>query len=368
MREILDHIQLRPKFCVWEITFTCNMRCLHCASRLNEGWTRGEELSLEEIRRVGKELAALGCEKVILSGGEALLRPDWESIARYLVSLGLKVSLISNGLIIDGPKARRIKDAGICRVALSLDGLASTHNYIRQHPDSFHRVRRAFDALKEQDLPVNFVTHINRLNLPELGAMEEFISGLGADVWRLQLGSPVGRMESHPELLVQPEDLPEIADFIVAAKNRGRVTISVGDNIGYFSPHEAALRHTPNRQGWDFWCGCAAGCLNIGIESQGDVKGCLSLQSERFVEGNVRNQSLREIWQKKGSFSYNRDFQPENLHGYCYGCEFGEICRGGCVFMAYGATGSPHNNPYCLHRVMKKGAAPALPQDETSGK
>jgi radical SAM protein with 4Fe4S-binding SPASM domain len=204
-------------------------------------------------------------------------------------------------------------------------------------------------------LPVNFVTHINRLNLPELGALEEFISALGADVWRLQLGSPLGRLKGHPKLLIEPEDLPEIADFIVAAKKRRQVTISVGDNIGYFSHHEFELRNTPNRQGLNFWCGCSAGCLNIGIESQGNVKGCLSLQSDQFVEGNVRHQSLMNIWQKKGNFSYTRDFQPENLHGYCYGCEFGEICRGGCVFMAYGATGSPHNNPYCLHRVMKKG-------------
>jgi radical SAM protein with 4Fe4S-binding SPASM domain len=354
MREILDHIRLRPKYCVWEITFRCNMRCLHCASSLNDGRSRGDELSPYEALNLCNDLRALGCEKVILSGGEALLREDWEQIARQLVSLGIYVSLISNGFLIDEAIAKRIKGAGLHRVALSLDGMESTHNYIRGNADSFRRVCQAISFLKKQGVLVNLVTHINTMNLPELWYMEDLITSLGADVWRIQLGSPMGRMGSHPELVVQPEDLPAIADFVVEAKRRKRLAISVGDNIGYFSHHEAELRNTPNRSGLNFWCGCSAGCLNIGIESNGNVKGCLSLQSDRFVEGNIRSEPLRQIWEKKGNFAYTRDFATESLHGHCQNCQYGEICRGGCMFMAFGATGSLHNNPYCLHAVMKK--------------
>ncbi len=81
------------------------------------------------------------------------------------------------------------------------------------------------------------------------------------------------------------------------------------------------------------------------------MKGCLSLQSEIFVEGNVREQPLEAIWNRRGAFAYTRGFRPPDLHGFCQGCEFGEICRGGCTFMAFGATGSPHNNPFCLYRI-----------------
>jgi radical SAM protein with 4Fe4S-binding SPASM domain len=158
-------------------------------------------------------------------------------------------------------------------------------------------------------------------------------------------------MAQHPELHIAPEQLPEVADFIVSAKSRGKVYIDVGDNVGYFGRQEIELRRGAEPALFGFWCGCSAGCLTVGIEANGNVRGCLSLQSGRFVEGNLRSESLESIWRRPGSFRYTRCFRPEDLHGYCAGCEYGEICRGGCTFMAFGATGSPHNNPYCLYRV-----------------
>lgn len=351
LRDIIEAIHLRPKYCVWELTAQCNMHCIHCASDLGNGRTRGDELSAAESQRLCHELKDLECENVVLSGGEAILREGWEAIARELVGLEINVSLISNGLIVDERMADRIHQAGLCRVALSLDGLESTHNYIRCNPRSFKCVLRAFSLLKTRGLQVNIVTHINRLNLGELRQLEDTMEGLGVDVWRLQLGSPVGRMAHHAELYITPEQLPDIADFIVGAKRRGKVYIGVGDNIGYFSRQETELRCGAEPALFGFWCGCSAGCLTVGIEANGNVRGCLSLQSDRFVEGNVRLESLGSIWRRSDSFRYTRGFCPEDLHGYCKGCEYGEICRGGCTFMAFGATGSPHNNPYCLYRM-----------------
>jgi radical SAM protein with 4Fe4S-binding SPASM domain len=263
----------------------------------------------------------------------------------------MHVSLISNGFFIGWTMAARIREAGIHRVALSIDGLEATHNLVRRNPHSFHRVCQAVRLLKQSGVRVDVVTHINCANLSELPAMEELFAQLQIDVWRLQLGTPLGRLARHPELLLQPESLPPIADFIVSAKQRNRIHISVSDNIGYFSHHERLLRKTPEHGGWNSFCGCSAGCLNIGIEANGNVKGCLSLQNERFVEGNIRQEPLAKIWNKKGNFAYTREFHPADLHGFCRNCEYGEICRGGCAFMAFNATGAPHNNPYCLHRV-----------------
>ncbi|MGE5340662.1 MAG: radical SAM protein [Candidatus Omnitrophota bacterium] len=249
MREIIDRIRLRPKNCVWELTFKCNMRCLHCASNVNDGWFRGDELNLEEALSVCRELHELGCDEVTLSGGEALLRDDWDQIARYLVSLGIRVALISNGFVIDEPMADRIQAAGVYLTALSFDGMETTHNYIRANNDSFRRVIRAIPYLKRRNMRVNLVTHANRMNLPELPAMEDLAVSSGIDVWRIQLGSPLGRMSAHKELMIAPEELPAVADFVVEAKKRNRITISVGDNIGYFSHHEEILRQKPAGKG-----------------------------------------------------------------------------------------------------------------------
>jgi len=354
VREIIDAIQLRPKRCVWELTARCNMRCLHCASGLGPTYSRGEELRTAEAIQLCHELKDLGCENVVLSGGEALLRDDWEAIAQELVGLEIATSLITNGLLITPALAKRIKNVGLCRVALSLDGLEPTHNYIRCHSQSFAAVCLACSVLRDVGVRVNIVTHVNRMNLAELRPLEALVGEIGVGVWRLQLGSPVGRMVEHPELHLRPEHLPEIADFIIAAKQRAVMNISVGDNIGYFSEHEQELRKGSDTPLFGCWCGCPAGCLTVGIEANGNVKGCLSLQSSCFVEGNVRQQSLSSIWNRPEAFRYTRGFTPSNLSGFCKGCEFGEICRGGCTFMAFGATGSPHNNPFCLYRIQSR--------------
>jgi radical SAM protein with 4Fe4S-binding SPASM domain len=326
------------------------MRCLHCASDLDAERKKSEELSLQECLNLCEELYSLGCEEVTLSGGEALLSPKWEAIAQRVVSLDMRAAIISNGLVIDNTMANRIKDTGIYLVGLSFDGMEATHNYVRSNKESFQMVCKAIRELKSEDLEVCLISHINRLNLRELHAMEDFVASSSIDVWQLQLGASLGRLAKHRELLIQPKDLIDVADFIVAAKQRNRAVIAVGDSIGYYSVHEPELRRTYTRKkGFNFWCGCTAGCLNVGIEANGNVLGCLSLQSDRFVEGNLRSQSLMSIWTNKGGFSYTRDFKVQDLHGKCQDCEFGEICRGGCTAMAYGSSGSPHNNPYCLH-------------------
>jgi radical SAM protein with 4Fe4S-binding SPASM domain len=354
MKEILDHINLRPKACVWELTAKCNMRCLHCGSNLDSKRKRGEELTREECLRVCDELSALGCEEVTLSGGEPLLSAHWEAVARTLATRGTRVALMSNGFLLDRDTALRVRQAGIGLVGLSLDGTESTHNHIRQHDQSFARLRGAIAHCRNAGLELCLVTFINGMNVTELPSLEEFAASQGVDVWQLQLGILLGRMAKHSSLAIQPSDLPAVADFILAARRRRKVTIAVADSIGYHSPHERELRRTGPKGEMGFWCGCTAGCLLVGIEHNGNVLGCLSLQDDRFVEGNLREETLATIWRRRGSFAYTRDFRAELLCGHCKGCEFGELCRGGCTAVAFGATGRPHDNPYCLHYVLTR--------------
>ncbi len=355
MKALLNSIEFRPKTCVWEITFRCNLKCLHCASDVNNNWIRGEELNLAEAADIIRDLKQLKCEHVVLSGGEALLREDWDVIAQQIVKQDMRVSLVSNGLIIDSEKARRIKEAGVTLVALSIDGDESTHNHIRQHSALFKQVKQAAVCLAKEKVPFNIITTITKLNLHDLKTIEDTAASLGAYSWLVQLGSPLGRLGKHAELIVDPGDLPSIAAFIVAAKERNRVRINVSDTIGYYSDQEGILRKGNDRKTFNFFCGCVAGCLTMGIESNGNVKGCLSLQSDRFVEGNIRNESLVEIWRKKGNFSYTRNFKKTSLKGRCRTCKYGEFCRGGCSFVSLGASGALHSNPYCLYAVTNKG-------------
>ena len=103
------------------------------------------------------------------------------------------------------------------------------------------------------------------------------------------------------------------------------------------------------------WNGCNAGMNVIGIESDGGIKGCLSMQDKKYIEGNIREQSLREIWENPHNFAYNRRFKLEDLQGICQDCKYGGICRGGCSEKAETYTGKLHCQPFCLYDMEKNG-------------
>ncbi|MFX0066631.1 MAG: SPASM domain-containing protein, partial [Candidatus Hermodarchaeota archaeon] len=101
------------------------------------------------------------------------------------------------------------------------------------------------------------------------------------------------------------------------------------------------------------WNGCTAGISTLGITSNGNIVGCLSIGNDRFIEGNIRDQSLKSIWYNKDKFTYNRCFSKSDLGSFCRTCKFAISCRGGCNSVSYSVTKQFHNNPYCYYRIEK---------------
>jgi radical SAM protein with 4Fe4S-binding SPASM domain len=89
----------------------------------------------------------------------------------------------------------------------------------------------------------------------------------------------------------------------------------------------------------------------MGIESNGDVKGCPSLQTRHYVGGNLREQSLAAIWKDTPELGFNRARTVDDLWGFCRTCDFAAECLGGCTFTAHSILGRPGNNPYCHYRA-----------------
>jgi len=348
LRALFEAAGIRPRTCVWEITARCNLQCIHCASALGPRASRGAELDTERSLRLAVELAELGCEYVALSGGEPLLRRDWPRLVRALRDAGVRVGLISNGLLADEAAVGAMVASGVSIVAISIDGLRLTHDVIRKRPGSFEAAIRALRAGARAGLRIHAITHVNRMNYGELEALHCALEEIGVRTWLVQLSAPMGRMSERPDLVLAPDDLLSFARWLAATKERSRMYVAVGDNVGYFTELEPALRRIRPDEPMPCFYGCSAGLLTIGIEANGNVKGCLSLQSQQFVEGNVADRSLREIWEAPGAFAYTRSFETSQLQGACAGCEYGEICRGGCTFMSVATTGRPHGNPYCL--------------------
>ena len=325
----------------------CNSRCIHCGS--SAGAARENELDTIEALGLVDDLKTLGCESITFSGGEPLLREDWEVLGKAVVERDIRLELITNGLEVER-LAPRIADTGFFAVTFSVDGDEETHDRLRKVPGGLSRLLKGVKALKKRGLLVGAVTQVNKMNINLLEDIHSILRKNNFDGWQVQLTMPHGEAASdNGSICISPEELPSIAETIVRLKDDSGFFLQAADNLGYMSRMEPILRRGTVDQKI-IYAGCNAGKRAIGITSDGSVRGCLSLP-DSFNEGNIRNRSLGEIWNDPESFGYNRAFNPDTLEGACSKCPFGKICRAGCTSQAVAVTGSTVSNPYCLRRL-----------------
>lgn len=336
------------KTAVWEITLSCNINCLHCGSNADIH-KRPKELTTGEALNLIEQLAELGCERIVLSGGEPFMRKDWSALAQRIISFGMTCNAISNGVIVNDDIIDLMEEVGMNYLGFSLDGAtAQTHDYIRGKEGVFDHLMWVFDRLKERGFKVSVVSTIHKGNLHELDGIKKILLDHSVDVWQIQTANIRGRMPK--EWAITDMDYYSVAKFIADNKNKYKdlIMITEADCTGYFS------KLTPF-MGIKHWTGCNAGINTIGIESDGSIKGCLSMQEASYIEGNIREKSLKEIWTNPEGFKYNRRFELSDLKGICADCKYGAICRGGCSEKAKSYTGELHHQPFCLYDMEKKG-------------
>lgn len=345
-------MNFRLRKCVWEITLACCFSCRYCGSR--GGKARPNELSAAECIDVAGQLADLGCRRVSLIGGEVFLRPDWFEIVTALTGRGIRVAIITNGYLFSPGLLDQLKAAGIESVAVSLDGPEPMHDKYRQ-PGSYDRAVRAICALTQGGIPTSVVSTLNHENVPMLEEFYTLLCRWGIFAWQLQACSPMGNAAGGG--VDYRFDPRVVLDFVASHREQAPFLLGVADNIGYYTGQEGCLRGDPG--GRAVYAGCTAGLSSIGIDSVGNVRGCESMYDDRFIEGNLREKTLREIWEAPGAFAYNRQFTPELLTGACAACEYGPFCAGGCRSYNYFVHGRLYQAPFCA-RCLEHGTAETI--------
>jgi len=332
---------------VIEITNRCNLRCPHCAS--TSGAARENELTFDEMRQLLEDIADLGGEEITLIGGEIFLRDDWFEIGRAVNELGMRNILISNGLLIRGDAVfAQLKALEPLLIGISVDG-ATRETYRRlRGVDGLDHCLGVLRRLREDGHEhVNAITTVMKANLREFDDFVRLFDNTGI-TWQVQIANKGGSRFSE-EQFISRDDYAWLAGKMrdVFVNKGDTFRLRHMDDFGYF-PLDPKLRFLH-----ETWRGCIAGLELVGVRSNGDVLGCLSLGDD-FVEVNLRDVPLKDMWESDRYFGRFRR-KEELLTGECARCPHAAECRAGCTSIAWSATHTLGYNPYCI-RALEVGA------------
>jgi radical SAM protein with 4Fe4S-binding SPASM domain len=306
----------------WNVTLKCPLRCAHCYVNAGEHEAAGV-LSTGEAYAVVDRICELGKPVVILSGGEPLMRDDIFKIARYGTEKGLAMAMGTSGVLIDAKCARDIKDAGILRIAISIDSADPTvHDRFRGLSGAWERAVQGIRYCVKEGIGVQINTTVLS---PDIKAIKDVVSlgsGLGVRNYQIFFPVPTGRGAEVPWLTPQVyEDL--IREVLVTCRDTGvniRPTCApqfrrIADSLGIHNP--------------SWGRGCIAGIHYCRIFADGDVTPCPYLPARA---GNVRETPLKKIWYESPVLAVLRD--PSYLVGKCGRCGYRDAC-GGCRARSY---------------------------------
>lgn len=338
----------RKPVVVWNVTRTCNLRCLHCysdsAARAYPG-----ELNHVEGRALLEDLARFGVPAVLFSGGEPLARPDLFELAQYARQLGLKITLSTNGTLIDAIRAERIRSIGFTYVGISLDGIGATNDYFRGRRGAFEKAVRGIRNCKAVGQKVGLRLTLTPHNVHNLNAIFDFIVAEGIERACFYHLVPAGR--GRGEVSLTHKQSRRAVETILrrtremTANGDPREILTVDNHADGPFIYLTLLKDNPKaaQRAHDLlaWNGGGRWSSGVGIadiDTQGNVHPDQFWQSA--VLGNVKERPFSEIWTdpRNELLAGLRDRLP-HLKGRCGACRFLPLCGGNFRVRALAATG-----------------------------
>jgi len=305
---------LRPySFVQWLVTNRCNGSCPFCEA--SSGKADVNELTHEEARTLLRDLKCMKVRRLVLSGGEPLMRPDICEIINYANSCGIDVGLVSNGWFIPEMKDA-LSGLRFFLYFTSLDGMPDYHNRVRGMDDAFARALEGLSFFSQMGVSVRIVnTVVHSGNISQLKSLAKMVRRSGATSWRLTPVCSVGRASGRNDYELSGEQLVHLASFI--EEMRKGMSIDLGESHMYLGCFAKKYGGHP------FFCG--AGLTRCSIMPNGDVLGCHQVYDSSLSEGNVRDRRFPEIWEN----GFSR-FRKKKFEDMCLRCAHLDGCQGGC--------------------------------------
>ncbi len=335
------------KIIAWEITRKCELSCKHCrASAINKNYDG--EFTTEEAFKTIDSIASKYPTLLILTGGEPMMRNDIREIIRYASSKKIRVVMATCGINLNGESLKSLKDDGLSRISLSLDGCnAKTHDLFRGRNGAFSEIINCAESAKKAGLEFQINTTLTTENVDSIIEINDIANELDAVLHDLFLLVPTGRASILKDIelnsIQYEQTLRWIAEEVVTGKRKIRVTCA---------PQYARIfRQTCKKHNVEnifdrqlIPNGCLAGNGFIFISHTGDLQPC------GFFDvpcGNIRNFNY-DFYQTVDSSSLFKNISKKEAYlGKCGTCNYWDVCKG-CRARALAHCGNyMKDEPFC---------------------
>jgi mycofactocin radical SAM maturase len=317
-----------PICLTWELTYACNLACVHCLS--SSGRRDPRELSTAECKRVIAELERMQVFYVNIGGGEPTVRPDFWELVDYATEHHVGVKFSTNGLRISPQVAHKLAKSDYIDVQISLDGATAEVNDAVRGQGSHEMALQAMQNLADAGFASFKISVVmTRHNVSQLDDFKAIADRFGAQL-RITRLRPSGRGadvwdELHPTAAQQRE----LYEWLLA---RGEKVLT-GDSFFHLAGYGQDL------PGLNM---CGAGRVVCLIDPVGDVYACPFAIHDEFLAGNVRGPGgFADVWRNSPLFA---DLRRPQAGGACTSCSAYDACQGGCMAAKF-FTGLPLDGP-----------------------
>ena len=343
---------------VWNMTRTCNLECRHCYMSA-DGNAHNDELTTDEAKAFIDNLADFNVPALLLSGGEPLLRPDVFELASYASERGVRPTLSTNGTLITEEAARRIKEAGITYVGVSLDGLSDVNDYFRRHDGAYDAAMRGIRNCVAAGQRVGLRFTINEHNILELDKIFDFIERENIERACFYHLVYAGRGEAMTHEDVTREESRRAMDTILRRardfERRGlkKEILTVDNHCDGIYMYLCAKRDGDEELASHIMRhismngGNRSGIAFGAVDPTGNVHPDQFTQAHTF--GNIREKKFSEIWTEAADpIQAGLKDRKRLLKGRCARCRFLDMCNGNFRARAEQATGDYwESDPAC---------------------
>src|SRR3954469_5946658 len=317
-----------PICLTWELTYACNLQCVHCLS--SSGRRDPRELTTAQAKQVLDELRDLQVFYINIGGGEPMVRRDFFEIVDHAITNGIGVKFSTNGTYIDAENARRLAAMDYLDIQISLDGIDAATNDPVRGAGSYATARRAMDHLAAAGFgPFKISVVVTRHNVDQLDAFKELADSYGAQL-RITRLRPSGRgADTWHELHPTNAQQRQIYEWLLAKGD----TVLTGDSFFHLNALGESL------PGLNM---CGAGRVVCLIDPIGDVYACPFVIHEEFKAGSVRDDGgFARVWKQSDLFL---ELGEPQSAGACSSCGSYDACQGGCMAAKF-FTGLPLDGP-----------------------